>query len=133
MTKRLTLRMSDETFDAIESIAERYRITKSDVVRMTLEDRLTDLPTTTISRDDYLKALRTIDSFKSALSQVDASVVKMGVNLNQITRVINQQKGVTQDQLSSVIRMTKNINNVRSYIHEMSERVNKLVGRVTQD
>ena len=133
MTKRLTLRMSDETFDAIESIAERYRITKSDVVRMTLEDRLTDLPTTTISRDDYLKALRTIDSFKSALSQVDASVVKMGVNLNQITRVINQQKGVTHDQLSSVIRMTKNINNVRSYIHEMSERVNKLVGRVTQD
>jgi len=133
MTKRLTLRMSDDTFDAIESIAEKYRITKSDVVRMALEDRLTDLPTTTISQGDYLKALRTIDSFKSKLSQVDASVVKMGVNLNQITRVINQQKGVTQDQLSSVIRMTKNINNVRSYIREMSERVNGLVGRVTQD
>lgn len=133
MTKRLTLRMSDETFDAIESIAERYRISKSDVVRMALEDRLNELPTTTMSQHDYMRLLKTIDMFKTELSKVDSSIAKVGVNINQITRVINQQKGITQQQLTSVIRLTKYIDNVRSYIREMSERVNKLVGSVTQD
>ena len=133
MTKRLTLRLSDETLDAIESVALRHRISKSDVVRMALEDRLSDLPTTTMSQQDYVRLLQTIDAFRNELAKVDASIAKTGVNLNQVTRVINRQKGITQQQLASVLRLTDYLNNIRSYIYKMSESVNKLIGGVTQD
>lgn len=83
MSRRITIRLSDDEYDYIERLADKSNTNKSDVVRQSVLSSTFD--SQTIQELDNIK-----NQFFQNIGKIEIANNRIGNNLNQIAKIYNQ-------------------------------------------
>lgn len=106
MDKRLTIRLSDEEYNVINSVANNLKISKSEVIRNLIygDNELPFLANVSLEKREELLL---------ALNKIFNELQYTGNNLNQISKFINTRKNLpqnTNDFFEHINSKYKNVN-----------------------
>lgn len=85
MSRRITIRLSDDEYEYIERLADKSNTSKSDVVRQSVLSSSFD--SQTIEKLDSIK-----NQFFQNIGKIEIANNRIGNNLNQIAKIYNQGK-----------------------------------------
>lgn len=99
---RITLRLDDELLEDVSAVAERLKISKSDVIRLTLRDALDDIPVKdkpSMPQEDRNRLIEVLEKSLEKQNELEYQIKHVGINLNQITKAHNAGKKFSEPTL----------------------------------
>ncbi len=89
---QLNVRVDEDTKRLVDKVAERYRISRSEVLRLVLWDRLSryeERQARSLSEDERVKLLELMATTEAHMGALQKSLNGLGNNINQIARAVN--------------------------------------------
>ena len=89
---RITIRLDDETFKEVSSIAEDLQMNKSEVLRLALFSELkkmSDRKNKYMSLDERTKLIEALQDLINAMNNLTTQIIGTGTNINQIAKKLN--------------------------------------------
>lgn len=131
MTHRASTRINEDIYNDITKIAEDNRISRSDVIRLSLEGNLqkeTSKKNKTLPADDREKMLKQITDISGMISQITRHNSIALNNINQIAR--SRNSGDSEDSLKKLTKETEvyklTIEVFNEYIYKALEVLNDI-------
>lgn len=89
----ITVRFTADAMDVIQQIAEANKMSKAELVRMAVDDRLIKYLESVvfIDEDQGEKVRKELYELGTVLSEIKLELNRIGVNINQQTRIKNMQ------------------------------------------
>lgn len=101
--KSINIRLDEYLYDAINQVATRHQIKRSEVVRLALEDKLSKYGRGANLSSDDLQALRAlVIDVRNSVSKYDDGLYRVGNNLNQIAKHLNTSRNASDIRLYSM-------------------------------
>lgn len=125
MASRLTVRLDDQTFDAVSEVADKYRVKKSEVVRLALVDnlvRVTSKKRINISSDDREFILARLQTVLKEMNDTKWQLHKLGTNHNQLVKAVNMDK--------KQVPQIPELNEINRMRNELTKRLDDLLDEV---
>lgn len=115
-TKRVTVRLEEEDYKDLVKASEELGITKSDVIRLSLQDNMGDRKVINVGAQDKAKLLTTMSSLFGLLSEAEGQMIPIGRNINQIAKVANTSSSLSESEYSDLL---KELNVLRKQYHDL--------------
>lgn len=125
MASRLTVRLDDQTFDAVSEVADKYRVKKSEVVRLALVDNLikvTSKQQINISSDDRFLITAKLQTILKEMNDTRWQLYKLGTNHNQLVKAVNMDK--------KQVPQIPSLNEINHMRNELNKRLDTLFDEV---
>lgn len=125
MASRLTIRLDDQTFQAVDEVADKYRMKKSEVVRLALVDnlvRVTSQKQINISSDDREFIVARLQNVLKEMNDTKWELNKLGTNHNQLVKAVNTNK--------KQVPQIPELNEINRMRNELTKRLDNLLDEV---
>ena len=125
---RITIRLDDETFKEVSSIAEDLQMNKSEVLRLALFSELkkmSDRKNKYMSIDERTKLIEALQDLINAMNNLTTQIIGTGTNINQIAKKLNtNHQGtfnaeVLDDILEELEIFTDNHEEIREEVNDL--------------
>ena len=124
MMKPITIRMDDETLDAIDSVAERYKMTRSEVIRLSVLDRLPDATKMPVQTpEQHAEYMRRTKQMLDAQAKLNTALTKIGSNVNQIAKIANQNRSINPQHITYIGKLSTQLDKLISYVNKLSATI----------
>lgn len=104
-SNHINVRFDDESYAIVESIADKSKQTKSDIVRQAVDGELANIAeqkNNSLSDTEREKVVNDIGKMMTLLSKIEVQNKRLGGNVNQIARAMNKGEiGVSQEDVES--------------------------------
>ena len=125
---RITIRLDDETFKEVSSIAEDLQMNKSEVLRLALFSELkkmSDRKNKYMQIDERTKLIEALQDLINAMNNLTTQIIGTGTNINQIAKKLNtNHQGtfnaeVLDDILEELEIFTDNHEEIREEVNDL--------------
>lgn len=115
-TKRVTVRLEEADYKDLVKASEELGVTRSDVIRLSLQDNMGDRKVINVGAQDKAKLLTTMSSLFGLLSEAGSQMIPVGRNINQIAKVANTSHSLSESEYSDLV---KELNVLRKQYHDL--------------
>lgn len=93
--KNINVRMNEELFSAVDNVAIKHDLTRSDVIRLMIENKLDSYAKgATLEKEDVHAIRELLIDLRESIGKYDTQFLRLSNNYNQIAKHLNTTKDV---------------------------------------